>query len=83
MHLDRRARRHRNQQDVLGHRAGVHEELGVDPDIVYVSGGAIAVGHPIGMSGARITLHAALELARQGSGYAVAALCGAGGTATR
>ena len=43
------------------------------------SGGAIAMGHPIGMSGARITLHAALELSRRGSGYAVAALCGAGG----
>jgi len=54
-------------------------ELGVDPDIVNVDGGAIAVGHPIGMSGARITLHAALELARRGSGYGVAALCGAGG----
>jgi acetyl-CoA C-acetyltransferase len=37
------------------------------------------VGHPIGMSGARITLHVALELARRGSGYGVAALCGAGG----
>ena len=46
---------------------------------VNVDGGAIAIGHPIGMSGARITLHAALELARRGSGYAVAALCGAGG----
>ncbi|MCV7208064.1 acetyl-CoA C-acetyltransferase [Mycolicibacterium canariasense] len=54
-------------------------ELGVDPAKVNVSGGAIAIGHPIGMSGARITLHAALELARKGSGYAVAALCGAGG----
>ncbi|KAA8964621.1 acetyl-CoA C-acetyltransferase [Mycobacterium sp.] len=54
-------------------------ELGVDPDLVNVHGGAIAVGHPIGMSGARLTLHAALELARRGSGYAVAALCGAGG----
>ena len=54
-------------------------ELGVNPDIVNVNGGAIAVGHPIGMSGARITLHAALELARRGSGYGVAALCGAGG----
>lgn len=54
-------------------------ELGVNPDIVNVNGGAIAVGHPIGMSGARITLHAALELSRRGSGYAVAALCGAGG----
>ena len=54
-------------------------ELGVNPDIVNVNGGAIAVGHPIGMSGARITLHVALELARRGSGYGVAALCGAGG----
>ncbi|MDI3315560.1 MAG: acetyl-CoA C-acetyltransferase [Mycobacterium sp.] len=54
-------------------------ELGVDPEIVNVNGGAIAVGHPLGMSGARITLHAALELARRGSGYAVAGLCGAGG----
>lgn len=54
-------------------------ELGVDPGIVNVNGGAIAVGHPIGMSGARITLHVALELARRGTGYGVAALCGAGG----
>lgn len=55
------------------------KELGVNPEIVNVNGGAIAVGHPIGMSGARITLHVALELARRGSGYGVAALCGAGG----
>jgi acetyl-CoA C-acetyltransferase len=55
------------------------QELGVDPAKVNRSGGAIAMGHPIGMSGARITLHAALELSRRGSGYAVAALCGAGG----
>ncbi len=54
-------------------------ELGLDPEIVNVNGGAIAVGHPIGMSGARIALHAALELKRRGSGYGVAALCGAGG----
>jgi acetyl-CoA C-acetyltransferase len=55
------------------------KELGIDPDKVNVNGGAIAIGHPIGMSGARITLHVALELARRGSGYGVAALCGAGG----
>ncbi|CAJ1495562.1 acetyl-CoA C-acetyltransferase [[Mycobacterium] kokjensenii] len=55
------------------------KELGLNPDVVNVHGGAIAMGHPIGMSGARITLHAALELKRRGSGYAVAALCGAGG----
>jgi acetyl-CoA C-acetyltransferase len=54
-------------------------ELGVDPAKVNRNGGAIAMGHPIGMSGARITLHAALELSRRGGGYAVAALCGAGG----
>ena len=47
--------------------------------LVNRSGGAIPMGHPIGMSGARITLHAALELSRRGGGYAVAALCGAGG----
>jgi acetyl-CoA C-acetyltransferase len=44
-----------------------------------VNGGAIAVGHPIGVSGARITLHLALELARRGGGTGAAALCGAGG----
>lgn len=59
------------------------KELGLDEEAVSAkvntNGGAIAIGHPIGMSGARITLHAALELARKGSGYAVAALCGAGG----
>ncbi|GAA1213593.1 acetyl-CoA C-acetyltransferase [Mycolicibacterium poriferae] len=59
------------------------KELGLDEATVEAKvntdGGAIAIGHPIGMSGARITLHAALELARKGSGYAVAALCGAGG----
>ena len=55
------------------------KELGVDAERVNRNGGAIAVGHPIGMSGARITLHAALDLSRRASGYAVAALCGAGG----
>ncbi len=55
------------------------KELGLDPELVNVNGGAIAVGHPIGMSGARIALHVALELSRRGSGYGVAALCGAGG----
>jgi acetyl-CoA C-acetyltransferase len=55
------------------------KELGVDLAKVNTNGGAIAVGHPIGMSGARIALHAALELKRSGGQYAVAALCGAGG----
>ncbi len=53
--------------------------LGIDPEIVNVNGGAIAIGHPIGTSGARITLHLALELKRRGGGIGAAALCGAGG----
>ncbi|WP_018156578.1 acetyl-CoA C-acetyltransferase [Demetria terragena] len=55
------------------------KQLGLDPDKVNVNGGAIAVGHPIGMSGARIYLHLALELARRGGGVGAAALCGGGG----
>jgi acetyl-CoA C-acetyltransferase len=54
-------------------------ELGVDEDKVNVNGGAIAVGHPVGMSGARIVLHLALELKRRGGGTGAAALCGGGG----
>ncbi|MFC4603328.1 acetyl-CoA C-acetyltransferase [Rhodococcus kronopolitis] len=54
-------------------------ELGVDPAKVNVNGGAIAVGHPLGMSGARIALHLALELQRRGGGVGAAALCGGGG----
>jgi acetyl-CoA C-acetyltransferase len=54
-------------------------ELGVDPEKVNVNGGAIALGHPIGMSGARIVLHLALELGRRGGGIGAAALCGGGG----
>ena len=53
--------------------------LGIDADKVNVNGGAIALGHPVGMSGARITLHLALELQRRGGGVGVAALCGGGG----
>jgi len=55
------------------------KELGIDPEIVNVNGGAIALGHPIGMSGARIALHLALELKRRGGGVGAAALCGGGG----
>ncbi len=54
-------------------------ELGISEDIVNVNGGAIALGHPIGMSGARIVLHLALELQRRGGGVGAAALCGGGG----
>ena len=55
------------------------KELGLDLDKVNVNGGAIALGHPIGMSGARIALHLALELQRRGGGVGAAALCGGGG----
>jgi acetyl-CoA C-acetyltransferase len=54
-------------------------ELGVDLDKVNVNGGAIALGHPIGMSGARLALTLALELKRRGGGLGAAALCGGGG----
>ncbi len=54
-------------------------ELGVSPDITNVNGGAIALGHPVGMSGARIVLALALELRRRGGGVGAAALCGGGG----
>lgn len=53
--------------------------LGVGDDVVNVNGGAIALGHPVGMSGARILLHLALELRRRGGGIGAAALCGGGG----
>ncbi len=55
------------------------KDLGVSPEKVNVNGGAIALGHPIGMSGARIVLHLALELRRRGGGIGAAALCGGGG----
>ncbi|GAA1813650.1 acetyl-CoA C-acetyltransferase [Planosporangium flavigriseum] len=60
---------------------GIHStrELGVGPDKVNVNGGAIALGHPIGMSGARLALTLALELKRRGGGLGAAALCGGGG----
>jgi acetyl-CoA C-acetyltransferase len=53
--------------------------LGLDESIVNVNGGAIALGHPVGMSGARLVLHLALELKRRGGGVGAAALCGGGG----
>jgi acetyl-CoA C-acetyltransferase len=54
-------------------------DLGVDPDTVNVDGGAIAIGHPLGASGARIALHLIYELGRRGGGLGAAALCGGGG----
>ena len=54
-------------------------ELGIGADDVNVNGGAIAMGHPIGASGARIVLHLASELRRRGGGTGAAGLCGGGG----
>jgi len=54
-------------------------ELGIDLARVNPHGGAIALGHPVGMSGARLALHVAYELSRRGGGLGVAALCGGGG----
>jgi acetyl-CoA C-acetyltransferase len=54
-------------------------DLGITNDIVNVDGGAIAIGHPIGASGARIALHLANELRRRGGGLGAAGLCGGGG----
>src|ERR1700742_886951 len=54
-------------------------ELGVGPDVVNVDGGAIAIGHPIGASGARLAVHLCYELGRRGGGLGAAALCGGGG----
>lgn len=55
------------------------DELGIPDDIVNVNGGAIALGHPIGMTGARIVLTLAYELKRRGGGLGSASLCGGGG----
>jgi acetyl-CoA C-acetyltransferase len=54
-------------------------ELGIDDEIVNVNGGAIALGHPIGMSGNRLALTLLHELTRRGGGVGAAALCGGGG----
>jgi acetyl-CoA C-acetyltransferase len=55
------------------------DELGIDEDKVNVNGGAIALGHPVGMSGTRVALTALYELRRRGGGTAAVALCGGGG----
>jgi acetyl-CoA C-acetyltransferase len=54
-------------------------DLGIKDDIVNVNGGAIALGHPVGMSGARVVLTIINELRRRGGGVGAAALCGGGG----
>ncbi|UMP06533.1 acetyl-CoA C-acetyltransferase [Amycolatopsis sp. EV170708-02-1] len=55
------------------------DKLGVSADKVNVDGGAIALGHPIGASGARLAVHLVHELRRRGGGLGAAALCGGGG----
>ncbi|HZM55784.1 MAG TPA: acetyl-CoA C-acetyltransferase [Acidimicrobiales bacterium] len=55
------------------------DDLGIGADVVNVNGGAIALGHPVGMSGTRLALTALLELKRRGGGTAVVSLCGGGG----
>jgi len=55
------------------------DQLGITDEITNVNGGAIALGHPIGMSGTRVALHTLLELRRRGGGLGAAALCGGGG----
>ena len=55
------------------------EDLGIDDDVVNVNGGAIALGHPVGMSGTRIVGSLVRELRRRGGGTGAAALCGGGG----
>jgi acetyl-CoA C-acetyltransferase len=55
------------------------DDLGIDEDKINVNGGAIALGHPVGMSGTRIALTALLELKRRGGGVAAVGLCGGGG----
>ena len=59
--------------------AAVNAELGLTPDNVNVNGGAIAIGHPIGASGARILVTLCYEMARRGAKYGVASLCIGGG----
>ena len=79
-HHGRRPRPRRVQRGVRRGRASPRRASSASPDEkVNVNGGAIALGHPVGMSGTRVVLHLALELKRRGGGVGAAALCGGGG----
>jgi acetyl-CoA C-acetyltransferase len=60
---------------------GVMRELGLDPDKVNVNGGAVAIGHPIGASGARVLVTLIYEMIRRDAKRGIAALCLGGGNA--
>lgn len=60
----------------------VIKELGIDPSIINVNGGAIALGHPIGATGARIVVTLMHELQKRSARYGLATLCIAGGQGT-
>ncbi len=77
--LDRRARSLRVQRGVRCCVVGGRQGPRLSEDKVNVNGGAVALGHPIGMSGARLMLTLAYELKRRGGGVGAAALCGGGG----
>jgi len=55
------------------------KDLGISDEVTNVNGGAIALGHPVGMSGTRIVITLINELRRRGGGTGAAALCGGGG----
>ncbi|MGB2833979.1 MAG: acetyl-CoA C-acyltransferase, partial [Candidatus Sulfotelmatobacter sp.] len=60
---------------------GVMRELGLDPNKVNVNGGAVAIGHPIGASGARVLVTLIYEMTRRNAKRGIAALCLGGGNA--
>jgi len=64
---------------VAGVAIAYAQRLGISLDIVNVDGGAVAIGHPLGCSGARITAHLVHALRRRGGGLGIAAICSGGG----